>query len=466
MPHPLRPFTGPPSFARWSAPRRIAAAAGAAALLATAAACGGSGSGGDKPSGASAGEACKAATGKVELSFWTWVPGIDKAAALWNSKNPNIQVKVEQTPQGNQGTYSKMFNALKAKQAPDLGQVEFDSIPQFRVQQGLQNIASCPGVAEAKSKFVNWTWQQVSLGGDGVYAVPQDSGPMAMYYRKDLFAKHNIAVPTTWDEYAQAAEKLHKADPKLYITHFPQKDVNWYAGLVWQAGGRWFSQDGQKWKVDLSDPGSTKVAQFWQGLIDKKLVANLQGFSDSWNKALNDGELATWTSAVWGLNTVMTAAPKTSGKWAVAPLPQWQAGEQKAGNWGGSTTAVLAGTAHPAEAAKFALWLNTDPEALEITKKEGGLYPATLDAQAALTASPELTKFYGGQNVYEVFNKAGQQVSQDFVFGPTMQQTYSHAQDGFAGVLSGSKTIEQVMADTAKATVQDLQQQSIPVAGQ
>lgn len=446
-----------------SSRRRGAAVACAAALLAASAGCA---SGADDTTGAGDDAACKPSNGKVELKFWSWVPGIKEAVALWNSKNPDIHVTVEETPQGNQGTYAKMFNALKAKQAPDLGQVEFDTLPQFRVQQGLKNIASCPGVAQAEPRFVDWTWQQVSIGGDGVFAIPQDAGPMALFYRKDLFAKYDVEVPATWAEYAQAARKLHEADPKLYVTHFPQKDVNWYAGLVWQAGGRWFTQDGQEWKVDLAGPASRKVADFWQGLIDAKLVANLQGFSESWNKALDSGNIATWPAAVWGAATIQTAAPSTSGKWAVAPLPQWQAGEQKSGNWGGSTTAVFAGSAHPAEAAKFALWLNTAPEALAITTTEGGLYPATVDAQRTLSAATPITEFYGGQAVYDVFRQASQNINQSFTWGPLMQQTYDHARNGFAGVLNGSTTLDKVMADTTKKTIQDLRQQSIPVAGQ
>ena len=47
-------------------------------------------------------------------------------------------------------------------------------------------------------------------------------------------------------------------------------------------------------------------------------------------------------------------APETKGKWAMAPLPQWTRGEQVAGFWGGSSTAVMTKSKHPAEAAEFA----------------------------------------------------------------------------------------------------------------
>jgi multiple sugar transport system substrate-binding protein len=85
--------------------------------------------------------------------------------------------------------------------------VEYDSLSSFRLQDGLVNIAECPGISDASGQFVDWTWSQAQLGDEGVYAVPQDTGPMALYYRKDLFDAAGIAPPTTWEEYYQAASR-------------------------------------------------------------------------------------------------------------------------------------------------------------------------------------------------------------------------------------------------------------------
>ncbi len=103
------------------------------------AAAGGGGGGGTEAAASS----CKKSTGNVQLDFWSWVPGVEKAVEVWNEKNPNVQVKVKETPAGNAGTYQNMFNALKAGNAPDLGQIEFDSLPSFRLQNGLVDVAPC-----------------------------------------------------------------------------------------------------------------------------------------------------------------------------------------------------------------------------------------------------------------------------------------------------------------------------------
>jgi multiple sugar transport system substrate-binding protein len=420
-----------------------------------------SASSGDSATGTAA--SCAPAGGPVTLSFTSWVPDIQKVVDIWNQANPNIQVKVQTGPNGNGGTYQNFFNQLKAGNAPDLGQIEYDALPSFRVQDGLTDLGGCSAVTAAKDQFVDWTWNQVSFGEPGhVYAVPQDAGPMALFYRKDLFDKNHIAVPTTWAEYADAAAKVKAAGG--YITNFSTSDINQFAGLAWQAGAHWFANDGQNWTVSMTDPATTKVAAYWQDLIDKKLVSAVPPWTDEWNNAYNESKDWTWVSAVWGANSISSGAPKTSGKWAVAPMPQWTAGEQAAGNWGGSSTAVFKGSKHPYEAAKFALWLNTSSEALTALNKVANLYPAA-KAGAALPALAEGVPFYANQKIYDVFSAASGQVKPDFTWGPTMTQTYADAGDGFKAAVSGSGTLLKALTDAQASTIKTLQSQSIPVKG-
>jgi multiple sugar transport system substrate-binding protein len=391
------------------------------------------------------------------------VPDIQKVVDVWNKANPAIQVKVQTGPNGNGGTYQNFFNQLKAGNAPDLGQIEYDALPSFRVQDGLTDLAGCSDVTGARGQFVDWTWNQVSFGEPGhVYAIPQDAGPMALFYRKDLFEKNHIPVPATWQEYADAAVKVKAAGGS--ITNFSTSDINQFAGLAWQAGAHWFANDGQNWTVSMTDPATTKVAAYWQDLIDSKLVSAVPPWTDEWNNAYNEGKDWTWVSAVWGANSISSGAPKTSGKWAVAPMPQWTAGDQVAGNWGGSSTAVFKGSKHPYEAAKFALWLNTSSEALTALNKVANLYPAAKSG-TALPALSEGVPFYGNQKIYDVFSSASGQVKPDFTWGPTMTQTYADASDGFKAAVSGSGTLLKALTDAQASTIQTLKSQSIPVKG-
>ncbi|MBD8101012.1 MULTISPECIES: ABC transporter substrate-binding protein [unclassified Plantibacter] len=411
--------------------------------------------------GGSAAASCAPAEGKVDLSFTSWIPGIEEVVDVWNKENPDIQVKVQTGPNGNSGTYQNFFNQLKAGNAPDLGQIEYDALPNFRVQNGLMDLGACDDVMAAKDDFVDWTWGQVSLGeSDSVYAVPQDSGPMAMFYRADLFEQNGIAIPTTWAEYKEAAKKVRATG--AYITNFSQGDINQFAGFVWQAGGSWFDNDGSDWTVDLTDPASKKVADYWQDLIDEDLVSTVPTWTTEWDNAYNSSAAWTWNSAVWGANSIASGAPDTAGKWAVAKAPQWEAGDSAAGNWGGSSTAVFTGSKHPYEASKFALWLNTSDEALTMLNKSANIYPATKEG-LNLPVLKEGVDFYGGQPIYDVFAEASSEVSEDFAWGPTMTQTYNDVSDGFKAAVSGDGTLLDALTKGQSATIDALKAQSIPV---
>lgn len=238
--------------------------------------------------------------------------------------------------------------------------------------------------------------------------------------------------------------------------------MNWFAGLVWQAGGEWFSNEEAGWEVNLTGEESTQVAEYWQGLLEEDLVSTLPSFSDEWNASFNEGDQWTWVSAVWGTSTLQSGAPDTSGKWAVAPMPQWDAGQSAAGNWGGSSTAVLKGSDHPYEASQFALWLNTDPEALALANELGGLYPAA-SAGSELEAFAGESEFFGGQAVYDVFAEASGNVDPEFTWGPTMTQTYTDVSDGFGAAIGGESTLSEALQNGETQTVDALKAQSIPV---
>ena len=429
----------------WSR-RKILLAAGAAAGTLALAACSSS--------------PAPASSGKVTLTFWSSVPGISQSVNLWNKSHPSIQVKLNEVTSGNAGTYAKMFSALQAGNAPDLGQVEYATLPNFEHVGGVVDLSKY-GVDNIKPDFVPWTWAQVSQGS-AVYAIPQDTGPMGLFYRADLFKKYGLTVPTTWAQYLSDAKKLHAAHPNAYIAAFPANDAQWFAGLAWQAGAKWFSTSGDTWVAGINDAASAQVGNFWQQLISQHLVKVEPDFASEWYKDLSDGTLLTWPTAVWGENTLSTNAASTKGDWRVAAMPNWGATKNN-GNWGGSTTVVFKDSKHPAQAAQFAEWLNTNQQSITGLITKGGLYPADLAGQQQPAANSPVA-FYGGQNIWQVFRANGQLVNTSFQWGPIMNTTFTQMADGFGKATSGSSTtLTQALATTQSQTVSTMKQQGFSV---
>ena len=109
---------------------------------------------------------------------------------------PAIKVDVVNAGQG-LDAYTKLRTALKAGTgAPDLAQIEYQYIPTFSITKSLVDLRPY-GAAANQAKFVDWTWGQVTGPEGEILAYPQDTGPMGMLYRVDLFEKHGIEVPAT-----------------------------------------------------------------------------------------------------------------------------------------------------------------------------------------------------------------------------------------------------------------------------
>jgi multiple sugar transport system substrate-binding protein len=261
-------------------------------------------------------------------------------------------------------------------------------------------------------------------GANGeIWAYPQDTGPMGMLYRQDILDKHGISPPKTWDEFAAAARKLHAADPNVYLTNLAANQNGVWMGLVWQAGAKPFATTGpESVTVNVNDETSKKLGDYWGGLVKEGVVSADADFTDQWYQALNRGKYATWLTAAWGPVFLTGTAQSTTGKWRAAPLPQWEAGKSVSGNWGGSTSAVITGTKNPIVAAKFAEFLNTDPESTKLFATQQFLFPAT----KALLSDPDFVQqkpeFYGGQTVNQVFSDISGTVDPEFQWPPFLDQ--------------------------------------------
>ncbi|WP_019074265.1 ABC transporter substrate-binding protein [Streptomyces hokutonensis] len=415
--------------------RSILAGAAAVGLTGTLAACGGS----DDDSGKS--------SGPVKLTYWSWAPNMDKVAAIWNKKNPDITVTVSKQAAG-KDIVSKLITAKKAGNAPDLIQVEYQSLPTLVSNDVLADISKY--AKSAKSEFAEGLWGMVTLGTDAVYAIPQDSGPLMFFYREDLFKQHNLTVPTTWDDFAKTARAAKKALPNAYLTTFSSNDPGLFAGLAQQAGAKWWTVgDGGKWTVGIDDAATKKVAEFWGGLVQEGVIENQPMYTPAWNNALNKGTNIAWVSAVWAPGVLVSSAPDTKGKWRMAPLPQWSAGESVTGSWGGSSTGVSTDTKHAEAAAKFAAWLNTDPEALAALVKEVAIYPAATKGQSGSVLTPPA--FFPNQtDFYDTAAKIAATTAAS-AWGPNVQVAYDTFSDAFGKATKAKKAAQ---FDTALATMQ------------
>jgi len=400
----------------------------------------------------------------VELTFQSWVPNIDQAVDAFNDAHDDIHVTLETITAGPDGGYAKMISAVQAGNPADVAQVGYDAIPEFLVNDALEDITD--HVGDAGDRFTEWQWE-TGVFDDRVYAVPQASGPLGQFYRKDIFDSLGLSAPTTWDEYYEAAKAIRASDPDRYIAAFAFNQAPWLIGLSQQGGGEWFTVDGDAWKVAIDDDETLKVAEFWQQLIDEDLVKIEADFSSEWNADMQNGNVASWISGSWADAIVRGTAPDTAGSWAVAAMPQWSEGQTVSATWaGGSANVVLKGSEHPAEAAEFALWLNSAPESVSILTSIGAGWPAITDLESieSLQDDPEVFAFYGGQDIWDVFAESDASVAATWKWPPLSQTLFADLTDNVKSAVESGTPLTEAYRQTQDDFIAALEDKGISVA--
>lgn len=432
----------------WSRTSRVIA--GAATALAVLTACGGGGA--DETD----------ADGPVTITFWGWAKGSKDVVDAFNASHKNIQVTFEEIPSGTAGGYAKISNAVKAGNAPDLVSIEYASLPEFVSSGALQDIGD-QFTEQDRGKLLPQAVELTTLGGKS-WAVPFDAAPQAFYYRKDLFAKYQVDVPKTWDEFKAAAEKVKKADAKTRIATFFPDDPTTFEAMAWQAGAQWFKAENDTWKIDTTDPATTKVANYWQGLLDAGLVHKDASFSPEWTGSLKNGTTIGYLGASWGAGVLKGTLPEQSGKWAVAPMPNW--GTPASGMLGGTSFAVTKDSGKKAAAVEFAEWMSTTEAGVKARIASG-----TSSAFPAATALRPVAKsvfdagYYGGQDIYALFEEAGASIAGTWAWGPTTGTTNTTIKDQFGKLAPGGPSIADAVKAGHDATVTELTKRGLKVEG-
>jgi multiple sugar transport system substrate-binding protein len=405
------------------------------------------------------GIASAAARVVTTVNFWSWDPGMAQVVAVYNRTHPSVHVALTSiSPE-----YPKLLAALTAGNPPDAAQVEYEALPEFIATGALVNLAPA-GFAQYKADFVPWAWQQVHEGL-AMYAVPQDAGPMLMFYRKDIFAKYGLAVPKTWGQFASEAASLHREDPAEYMGDFAgASDPSWFLGLMWQNGAKWFGVRGQEWTVSIDSTASVKVSSYWQDLIDRHLVGTENDFTPAFNEGLASGTIATVVQGGWFADLLEGQMPQTAGDWSVALPPQWGASRPSDGNSGGSADVIFNGSEHKAQAEAFLSWLNCSDQGWSLLYSDVHLVP-TYDPAYKLPALNAKLSFFSNTEVGSLLQQASRQVNEDFAWAPTTETVFTDAADDDAAVLSGHGTLTGALKTLQAQAVASLKSGGYPVAG-
>jgi multiple sugar transport system substrate-binding protein len=416
--------------------RSLVGGAALAAVALTLGGCTAGSNGGGGSSDASSTDVAAALEEGGDLLVWGWDATLPPMIEAFEATYPNVDVKL-----ANVGTstdaYTALQNAIQAGSGiPDVVHMEYSAVPQFALTEDLADLTPF-GAADLKDEYTPGTWGSVAVA-DGIYGLPLDSGPMAMFYNATVFEENGIEIPTTWEEYVEAARTLHTADPSKYLVG-DAGDAGFAQSMIWQAGGRPFQAEGTEITVDLQDEGAQKFAEMWQPMLDEELVAPIVTWSDEWYKALGDGTISSLLIGAWMPVNLESGVPEAAGDWRAAPMPQYTAGEEENSENGGSALVVTEGSNQKALAYGFTEFSNAG-DGVDV-RLDAGTFPATVsDIESDEFVNKEFP-YFGGQKVNEVLSSAATTVSEGWQYLPFQAYAVSIFNDKLGASYTGNQPL-------------------------
>ncbi len=173
----------------------------------------------------------------ADLVWWGWESAANTLKAVeadFTAAYPNINVEYVITDPAT--TYQNLQLAVSGGGLPDISVIEDSHLAQFVELGALADITdqATPYVA-----FMNdYKWQQASSEGS-YYAMPWDSGPVAVYYRRDVFetAAVDPASIETWDDFYEAAKTIKaEAGVPMWQQSKARNSARLFETLIWQRG--------------------------------------------------------------------------------------------------------------------------------------------------------------------------------------------------------------------------------------
>ncbi|HVG49008.1 MAG TPA: sugar ABC transporter substrate-binding protein [Rubellimicrobium sp.] len=338
-----------------------------------------------------------------EVSIWSWdvaASSLEAVAKGFMEQNPGVTVTVEDL--GNGQVFDRMLASCAAGGAdlPDIVTVENGEAEIFWSQfpdcfTDLQTLGYDDAMASQYPEF-----KRTELEANGkVYAMPWDSGPVAMFYRRDFYEAAGVdpATITTWADFTEAGKKIQEANPGVTMAQADLNgDTEWFRMLANEQGCGYFSDDAQS--VTINQPGCVAALDAIKMMVDAGVMT-----AANWDERIqsnNGGTVASQLFGGWYEGTIRTNVPEDqSGKWGVYRMPSLTADGPRAANLGGSALAIASTSDAPEAAFAFLQYALGTNEGQVTMLKEYGLVPSLVSAVDDPYVA-EAQPFWGDQAIW------------------------------------------------------------------
>ena len=397
---------------------------------------------------------------KGKITVWMWKatqdsivnPGVVKD---FNAEYPDIQVEWITYPP--QDVYQKLPLALSAGTgAPDVAYVEDSNVTKFVYMGGLADLTD--KVKPYVDKMNKYKWSAVMKDGK-YYGMPMDSGPVVLYYRRDVFKKAGLAddpdgvskLVATWDDYFKTCKTIkEKTGYNCFSSNKANNYGRLYEMMLWQQGLGYTNAKGEL-TVDSAENIATleKLGEFWKA----NLVSDEQSWTDGWYAELAslDKPVTTLVEAAWmGVFLKTWIAPGTAGNWGVALMPVMKAGQIRASNDGGSGFVIPEQSKNKDAAWAFVEFICARTQSQNKIFAAGDIFPS-LEAAYNDPLYIEPDSFFGNQMTRKTYVDVVKQIPTGYVYGQYYSEINGYVATGIQKFATGKASAADALKEAATA---------------
>lgn len=276
-----------------------------------------------------------------------------------------------------QGTFPRYMNE---------DMMHFVPLDEYITRDGLEN-----AMVEARLSLYTY--------GDKKYGLEHALCPVTMAYNPTLFEQCGIEVPTTWQEFKDAAAKFKEQGIYICVNGDMRTGDMGYVELLARAAG----------KDIVADDGSLQITDEWKMLVSDTAQMQNDGMiyaaetdEDKWLQ-FRENRVAVDLEADWAAGWLRDNVPEQSGQWRMTYLPKVTEDASRTSVNGGTGLCMMEFTQNDREALwnfmKFAMY-DTD----NCLKKYEmvNLYPPVY---AAMEGANTPVEYFGGQNLGELYQE-------------------------------------------------------------
>ena len=283
--------------------------------------------------------------GATVLTFWTFgdthATYFQYAQNMWNERNPDrlIELDISVMPFG--AMHENLLMALQSGTgAPDLSDIEVGMTGVYLQEANVPFLPQNDVLAPFMDDLI---YSRVEIyGANGYYfGVCYHVGSVVMFYNRYLFELADLDWNdiVTWDDFVDMGHLMRERTGAYMFMVEGANVFNWEAMIAQQ--GQDFTLNGQP---NINTPEAIRAMTLLQDMIYEyeiaRVMPGLQIDSEEFYAEITTNNFAAMMAPAWFMGRYLNLAPDQAGNIAIAPIPVFEAGNNRSSSAGGTMTVV------------------------------------------------------------------------------------------------------------------------------